>query len=67
MMSKPKLSLQPSEGIVVRSAAQIYAAYITVGRVAEGTERDWIQRSIKEAFLIARLTDEAVQSDAELG
>ena len=65
-MKKPSLSLQPSEGIVVRSAAQIYAAYIAAGRVVEGTEREWMERAIREAFLIARLTDEAVQSDTEL-
>lgn len=65
-MKKPSLSLQPSEGIVVRSAAQIYAAYITAGHIKKGTEQEWIERSIREAFLIARLTDEAVQSDTEL-
>lgn len=66
-MAKPKLSLQPSEGIVVRAAATIYAAYITSGRVTPGKEETWIQQSITEAFRIARLTDEAVQSDTELG
>lgn len=65
-MGKPTLSLQPSEGIVVNSAATIYAAYLATGRVAEGTEREWIDRSIREAFMIARLTDEAIQSDTEL-
>lgn len=66
-MTKPKLSLQSSEGIVVQSAAQIYAAYIAAGRVTEGREREWIQRSIREAFLIAQMTDEAIESDSELG
>lgn len=66
-MTKPILTLQPSEGIVVQSAAQIYAAYIAAGRVPEGSEKDWIRRSIQEAFLIARVVDESVQSDKELG
>lgn len=65
-MSKPVLSLQPSEGIVVQSAAQIYAAYLVAGRVKEGSEKEWLRRSIQEALLIARVVDESVQSDKEL-
>ena len=66
-MTKPKLSLQPSEAMVAESAAIIYAAYITIGRVPEGQEQKWIERSIHEAVQIAQLTDEAVHSDTELG
>jgi hypothetical protein len=66
-MTKPKLSLQPSEAIIAESAAIIYAAYVTIGRVPENQEQRWIERSIREAVLIARLTDEAVHSDTELG
>ena len=65
-MAKPRLSLQPSEGIVAQSAAVIYAAYITAGRVAEGQEEQWMQRAMREAFRIAQITDEAIQSDTEL-
>ena len=66
-MSKPFLSLQPSEMVVAQSAANIYAAYIAAGRVAEGKEQDWMRRAIGEAFTIARLTDEAIHSDTEMG
>lgn len=66
-MTKPKLSLQPSEAIIAESAAIIYAAYVTIGRVPENQEQRWIERSIREAVQIARLTDEAVHSDTELG
>jgi len=65
-MSKPKLSLQPSEGIVAQSACTIYAAYIAAGRVSEGKESEWRRRAIQEAFTIARLTDDAIQSDSEM-
>ena len=65
-MEKPTLSLQVSEGIVVQSAARIYAAYITSARVEEGHEMKWIHRSIREAYTIARLTDDAIKSDNEL-
>ena len=66
-MGKPVLSLQPSEGIVVRAAATIYAAYIAAGRVPDGQETEWMKRSIREAAAIAQMTDQAIQSDDELG
>jgi hypothetical protein len=65
-MGKPYLSLQPSEGIVVQAASQIYAAYISNGRVEEGQENAWMDRSIAEAIRIARKTDASIQADAEL-
>ena len=66
-MGKPVLSLQPSEGIVVQAAAAIYAAYITTGRAKEGSEKEWMKRSIDEALWMAMTTDEMIQSDNELG
>jgi len=66
-MEKPSLTLQPSEGIVVRAAATIYAAYIAAGRVSEGREKDWMKRSIQEAYWIARTTDDSIRSDDEVG
>jgi hypothetical protein len=65
-MSRPSLSLQPSEATVAESAAVIYAAYITSGRVSEGAEQKWIERSVQEAIKIARLTDESIHSDKEM-
>ena len=64
-MAKMAISLQPSETVLVRVAGNIYSAYIAAGRVPEGKEHEWIQRSIKEAFYLARTTDDAVQSDDE--
>jgi hypothetical protein len=65
-MAKIKLSLQPSEAVVAQSAAHIYAAYIAAGRVTEGQEQQWMDRAIREAVQIARLTDDAIQSDNEM-
>jgi len=64
-MAKIAMSLQPSESVVVRCAANIYAAYITAGRVPEGQEEQWMGRSIREAIWIARTADDAIQSDNE--
>jgi hypothetical protein len=65
-MNRPSLSLQPSEAIVAESASVIYAAYIASGRVPEGAEQKWIDRSVHEAIQIARQTDEAIHSDTEM-
>ena len=66
-MAKLTLTLHPSEAVVVRAAAQIYAAYITTGRVKEGTEKEWMQRSLDEALWIARTSDDMIHSDNEMG
>jgi len=65
-MTKKYFKLQHSESVVVQAAAQIYAAYIASGRVEEGEQTRWMQRSIREALLIAQATDDAVISDAEM-
>ncbi len=66
-MARTTLSLEPSEAAVAQSAAVIYAAYISAGRVAEGSEQNWMERAFREAFQIARMADEAIQSDTEMG
>ncbi|MBL6725345.1 MAG: hypothetical protein ISQ09_09670 [Rubripirellula sp.] len=60
------LKLQNSESVVVAAAAQIYSAYIAAGRVADGSEDQWMTRSIKEAIKIAMATDDAIISDDEI-
>ena len=66
-MQKPILNLGPSEAVVVQAAAQIYAAYLVSGKVPEDQTEVWLQRSLREAFQLAKLADEAIQSDSELG
>ena len=65
-MSKSFLTLQPSEGIVVQAAAQIYAAYIQSGQVVSGQEAEWMKKSIKESMQLAKAIDELVVSDDEM-
>jgi len=65
-MTRPYLTLQPSEQVIVTAAAGIYAAYIAAGRVEGGQESEWMNVSIKAAIRIARVTDEAIQADKEL-
>lgn len=62
----PYLTLQPSEQTIVTAAATIYAAYIAAGRVEDGKENTWMDRALKAAFRIAKVTDETVQADREL-
>lgn len=65
-MAKAFIKLQPSEQTLVSAAATIYAAYISSGRVADGEEAAWMDRAIKAAVRIARVTDESVQADKDL-
>jgi hypothetical protein len=65
-MKKIRVSLQSSEGVVARIAGRIYSAYVAAGRVPEGKEEDWMQRSVREAIRLAQIAEESVQSDEEL-
>lgn len=65
-MAKAYITLQPSERTLVQAAATIYAGYLTAGRVPEGSESDWIKKSIEDAIRIAKVTDDNVQADAEV-
>lgn len=65
-MGKAYITLQPSEQTLVQAAATIYAGYLTAGRVPEGSESDWIKKSIEDAIRIAKVTDDNVQADAEV-
>jgi len=65
-MAKVRLSLQPSEAVVAQTAGSIYAAYVIAGRVPVGREKEWIERSIQDAILIAQISDDAIQSDSEM-
>lgn len=64
-MSKLNLSLRPSESAVFRAAANIYAAYITAGRVTEGEEDLWMQKALRDAVRLAQATDKLIVSDGE--
>ena len=65
-MGKAYITLQPSEQTLVQAAATIYAGYLTAGRVPEGSESDWIKKSIEDAIRIAKVTDDNVQAEAEV-
>ena len=65
-MSKPYISLQPPEAVIVQAAATIYAGYLSSGRVGSGEEHEWLKRSIHDAVRIATTTDESIQADDEM-
>jgi hypothetical protein len=65
-MKLPHVTLQPSEQTLVTAAAAIYAADISAGRVEDGQESAWMDRAIKAAFRIARITDETGQAARDL-
>ena len=65
-MAKNHLTLQHSESVIIQAATQIYAAYITTGKVDENDRQEWMKRSIREAIAIARGVDDSVISDGEM-
>jgi len=65
-MTKPNLTLQPSKGVVTQAAAQVYAAYVAVGRVKDEDVDDWMKRAIREVYAIARAVDSSFYSDNEM-
>ncbi len=67
MQPKRFFSLHPSEGILIRAAANIYSAYISAKLVPNGEEKSYIEKSIREARAIADAVENSVQSDNEMG
>jgi len=67
MAESQYLNLDSNEATVASAAAQIYAAYISAGRVPEGSEPRWMERSVQEAVAIAKLADANVLSKSEMG
>jgi len=65
-MGKSYLSLQPSEGLILQAATQIYTAYIQSAQVTSGNESEWMARSIEEAIQLAKSIDGIVVSDNEM-
>ena len=64
-VSKPYITLKPSEQSILTASATIYAGYVSAGRVPEGAEKEWLRRSLKEVIALAQLTDESIMADAE--
>ena len=65
-MSKAHVNLAPSEAVCVQVAGQIYAAYIAAGRVVEGEEDKWMERSIRESIRIALTADKVIIAEEEM-
>ena len=64
-VSKPYVTLKPSEQSILTAAATIYAGYVVAGSVPEGAVKEWLRRALKEAIALAQLTDESVMADGE--
>ena len=66
-MSKPDITLQPSQRVISDAAARIYSAYVAAGRVKDDEVETWIKRSIREAAAIARAIGASIESHDALG
>lgn len=59
-------SLQPSEMAVLAGASQIFAAYISAGKVTEENKNDYYKIAIKDAIRIGQIVEKSIESDDEL-
>ena len=64
--SQRYFSLQPSEKAVFKGASQIFAAYISAGKVTEENKNDYYKIAIKDAIRISRIVEKSIESDDEL-
>ena len=66
-MAKAHLSLDTTEIVVLQAAATIYAAYVQRGLTHSepSKNQEFHERAVKEAIELARLTDDAVQTESE--
>jgi len=65
-VSKPYISLQPSEVALLQAAAQILSAHIIAGNCTSENEEEYAKNAIKRAIKMAKITDENVQADKEV-
>ena len=59
-------SLQPSEMAVFRSAAQIFAGYVSCGKVNAQNKSEYYTMAIQDAIKIGLMVEKNVDSDDEL-
>lgn len=59
-------SLQPSEMAVFKCASQIFAAYISSGKVTEENKNDYYKIAIRDAIRIGLIVEKSIESDDEL-
>ena len=66
-MAKAHLSLDATEIVVLQAAATIYAAYVQRGLTHSepNKNQELHERAVREAIELARLTDDAVQTESE--
>jgi hypothetical protein len=66
-MAKAHLSLDATEMAVLQAAAAIYAGYVQRGLTdSESSKNQELhERAVQEAITLARLTDDAVQTESE--
>ena len=64
--SQRYFTLQPSEMAVFESAAQIFAAYVSCGKVTEENKNDYYKIAIQDAIKIGAIVEKNIESDDEL-
>jgi len=66
MRERIGLRLRASESVVVRAAADIYAAHIRNNQVNNENRHQRIQECVRDAIEIAKLAEAQIRSDDEM-
>ncbi len=66
MKEKYHATLQPSETAIFQAAANIFASYVTSGKVTDANENEMILKAIKTSITICSIVDKNVRSDEEI-
>ena len=59
-------SLQPSETVIFKAAANIFASYIVTGQVTSENQEQKIKEAIAASIFMARHVETVIESDAQI-
>ena len=66
MAERVFIHLHPSEGYILRSAAEIFAGYLSTGAVTPENEQTLVVKAVELSIRMAALIDERVRCQDEI-
>lgn len=67
MIKTEYMNLQPTEAGILTSAATIFAAKVSSGRVDESNEDQALEESVNQAIKLAKRVERLIKTDGEMG
>lgn len=59
------VQLAATEAAILAAASRIYAAYLANGQATPEREKEFMQKSIKQAMLMSTTIDDAIKAEGE--